>query len=85
MGQLFNDTIVSKYPLNAVTFVENHDSQPNQSLESYVKQWFKTTLPMQLYCLEKMDILCIFYGDYYGTLGDNQIKPMADILDKLMD
>lgn len=83
MGQLFNDTIVSKYPLNAVTFVENHDSQPNQSLESYVKQWFKP-LAYAAILLRKDGYPCIFYGDYYGTLGDNQIKPMADILDKLM-
>lgn len=41
MRNLLNGTVVSKHPLKAVTFVDNHDTQPGQSLESTVQTWFK--------------------------------------------
>jgi hypothetical protein len=36
MGTLLNNTIVSERPMNAVTFVDNHDTQPGQGLSSFV-------------------------------------------------
>lgn len=83
MSQLFKDTIVENYRFNTVTFVENHDSQPNQSLESHVKRWFKP-LAYAAILLIKHGYPCIFYGDYYGTRGDNAIEPMPEVIDKLL-
>ena len=37
----FEDTLVDKRPSKAVTFVDNHDTEPGQSLESWVKDWFR--------------------------------------------
>ena len=34
-------SLVERYPANAVTFVDNHDSQRGSSLESQIKDWFK--------------------------------------------
>ena len=34
---IFDDTLVQSHPMNAVTFVDNHDSQPQESLESWVE------------------------------------------------
>ncbi|WP_347176588.1 alpha-amylase [Bacillus sp. HSf4] len=68
MRQLLNGTVVSKYPEKAVTFVDNHDTQPGQSLESTVEPWFK---PLA-YCLimtRKSGYPQVFYGDLYGTKG----------------
>lgn len=41
MRQIFDNTLVSQHPMQAVTFVDNHDSQPQQALESFVGDWFK--------------------------------------------
>ena len=41
LRQVFDNTVVQEHPVLAVTFVDNHDSQPGQSLESWVGEWFK--------------------------------------------
>ena len=38
---VFDNTLVKDQPTLALTLVENHDSQPLQSLESVVEAWFK--------------------------------------------
>ena len=83
MSQIFTDTLVDNYRFNTVTFVENHDSQPNQSLESHVKRWFKP-LAYAIILLIKHGYPCVFYGDYYGTSGENAIEPMPEVIDKLL-
>lgn len=66
MRQIFEGTLVSQQPALAVTLVENHDSQPLQSLESVVEGWFKP-LAYALILLRQEGYPCIFYADYYGT------------------
>jgi alpha-amylase len=58
--------LVQHQPALAVTLVENHDSQPLQSLESIVEAWFKP-LGYALILLRREGYPCIFYGDYYGA------------------
>jgi alpha-amylase len=41
LSKIFDGTLLQDNPLMAVTFVDNHDSQPGQSLESWVQDWFK--------------------------------------------
>jgi len=48
-----------------VPFVDNHDTQPGQSLESWVQDWFKP-LAYALILLRAEGYPCVFYGDYYG-------------------
>ena len=79
---IFDDTIVQKSPMQAVTFVDNHDSQPGQSLESTVQNWFKESA-YALILLRKDGYPCIFYGDYYGT-GDGSILSHKEKIDKLL-
>lgn len=38
---IFDGTLVQTHPHLAVTLVDNHDSQPLQSLESVVESWLK--------------------------------------------
>ena len=72
--------LVAKFPLNAVTFVDNHDSQYGSSLESQVENWFKP-IAYGLILLMEQGYPCIFYGDYYGIEGQPSThKQMIDIL-----
>lgn len=66
MRQIFDNTLVQQQPTLAVTLVENHDSQPLQSLESLVESWFKP-LAYALILLRREGYPCIFYADYYGA------------------
>ena len=66
LSQIFENTLVKDQPTLAVTLVENHDSQPLQSLESIVEAWFKP-LAYALILLRQEGYPCIFYGDYYGA------------------
>ena len=41
LRKIFDNSLVNLHPTMAVTFVDNHDSQRGQALESYVRDWFK--------------------------------------------
>lgn len=82
LQNLLKDTLVELNPDHAVTFVDNHDSQKNSSLESQIKDWFKPSA-YGLILLMKKGYPCIFYGDYYGVKG--KASPHRQILDILLD
>lgn len=63
---IFDNTLVQREPWYAVTFVDNHDTQPGQMLESWVADWFKP-LAYALILLREDGFPCVFYGDLYGT------------------
>ena len=78
---LEEDTLMRNRPMNAVTFVDNHDTQvrldPYSKVEDReVKAWFKP----QAYAfilLRKQGYPCVFYKDYHGeetTPGTNAHK-----------
>lgn len=79
---LFDNSIVQSRPTLAVTFVDNHDSQPGQSLESWVEPWFKSHAYASI-LLRDTGYPVVFFGDLYG-LGDGQFDGLKDELDKLM-
>lgn len=66
MRYLLNGTLMQERPINAVTFVENHDSQPLQALEAPVEPWFKP-LAYAVILLRREGYPCVFYADYYGA------------------
>jgi alpha-amylase len=66
LSKIFDNTLVKDQPTLAVTLVDNHDSQPLQSLESVVEAWFKP-LAYALILLRREGYPCIFYADYYGA------------------
>jgi alpha-amylase len=67
---IFDGTLVRGDPMKAVTFVDNHDSQPCQGLESTVEPWFKP-LAYALILLRADGYPCVFYPDYYGAEYEN--------------
>ena len=79
MGGIFNNTLVKNHPNNAVTFVDNHDTEPGQALESFVDLWFKPLAYAMIMFREK-SIPCVFYGDYYG-IPEKNIPAMKELLD----
>ncbi|GAA4206028.1 alpha-amylase [Pedobacter jeongneungensis] len=66
MSEIFQNTLVETRPDLAVTLVENHDTQPLQSLEQTVDHWFRP-LAYALILLRNTGYPCIFYPDLYGA------------------
>lgn len=77
MKRLLADTLVSREPHSAVTFVDNHDTQPDQALESWVAAWFKP-LAYAFILLRAEGTPCVFYGDLYG-IPSHGIAPVAGL------
>lgn len=84
MRKIFDNSVIATYPLTTIPFVDNHDSQPSQSLESFVQSWFKP-LAYALILLRKDGYPCIFLGDYYGIGGENPQPGMQWVIDQLLD
>lgn len=75
MTRLFDDTLVGTRPHQAVTFVDNHDTQPGQALESWVERWFKPAA-YGLILLRAFGYPCVFWGDLYG-IPARDIPPLS--------
>lgn len=81
-ARIFDNTLVKEMPSLAVTFVDNHDTEPGQALFSWIQEWFKP-LAYALILLRKDGLPCVFYGDYYGIPSQN-INPQREMLDRMM-
>ena len=81
---IFDQTLAKNHPESAVTFVDNHDTQRGQALESTVEEWFKPAA-YALILLREAGLPCLFYGDYYGISGEFAQESFQDVLDKLLD
>jgi alpha-amylase len=73
LAAIFDNTLVQRMPERAVTFVDSHDSQPFQALESFVDYWFKP-LANAFILLRVQGIPCVFYPSIYGA----QYEEMQD-------
>ena len=83
LSKILEHTLVKENPSKAVTFVDNHDTQPGQSLQSYVEAWFKQTA-YSIILLRSDGYPCVFYGDYFGIEHDKiphvkYIKTMIEL------
>lgn len=84
MRTIFDNTMVATDPMNAVTFVDNHDSQLGQEVVgSCVQPWFKP-LAYALILLRKDGYPCVFYADYYGTKGKYAMPSFQSEIDTLI-
>ena len=79
LKNIFDGSLVQHRPQNAVTFVDNHDTQYGQSLQSFVEDWFKP-LAYALILLRQEGTPCVFYSDYYGNAPQN--RPLVPNLGK---
>lgn len=69
---LFNGSLVREQPALAVTFVDNHDTQPHQQLFSPVEPWFKPHAYAAI-LLRREGYPCVFYPDYFGAEYDSGV------------
>lgn len=77
LSQILEGTLVRENPSKAVTFVDNHDTQPGQSLQSFVERWFKPAA-YSIILLRDTGYPCVFYGDFCGIPHDN-IEPLQEL------
>lgn len=78
LRRILDGTMMQQRPTHAVTFVENHDSQPLQALESPVEPWFKP-LAYALILLRQEGYPCVFYADYFGASYSDKPGGMASL------
>lgn len=83
MRRIKDNTLLQSEPQYTVTFVDNHDTQLGQSLESWVSPWFKP-LAYTFILTREEGYPCVFYGDYYG-IPDKGYEGMKDVLDKILE
>ena len=84
LRNIFEQTLVKNHPESAVTFVDNHDTQRGQALESTIEEWFKPAA-YALILLREAGLPCVFYGDYYGVNGEFAQDSFQTVLDTLLD
>ena len=76
LTKIFDNTLVANEPVNAVTLVQNHDTQPGQALYLPVEDFFKP-LAYALILLRHAGYPAVFYGDLYGISGPDKGQPPA--------
>ncbi|TDL24317.1 putative alpha-amylase [Rickenella mellea] len=80
LRKIWDGTVVQRSPIDAVTLVDNHDTQIGQALESWVSPGFKP-LAYAMILLRADGYPCVFWGDLYGTKGDNPQEPVNQLAD----
>lgn len=83
LTQIFQGSLVEHIPTSTVTFVDNHDTQRGQSLQSTVDDWFKP-MAYGIILLRERGLPCVFYGDYYGIDGEFGQASFREVIDKLL-
>ena len=83
LRQIFDATMVMAHPELAVTFVDNHDTQPDQGLSSFVDPWFKK-IAYGLILLRRQGYPCVFFGDYYGLNDPTPMPGHQSVIDNLL-
>ncbi|MBW3067915.1 MULTISPECIES: alpha-amylase [unclassified Actinomyces] len=78
LSKIFEHTLVEADPDHAVTFVENHDTQPGQSLQSFVEPGFKPAA-YALILLRREGTPCVFWGDLFGTPETGDISACIEL------
>ena len=81
LRHIFENPLIEQRPDRAVTFVDNHDTQYGQSLQSFVSDAFKP-LAYAMILLREGGTPCVFYSDYYGN--PVQDRPMVPNLGKMI-
>ena len=82
LRKILDGSLVAENPTHAVTFVDNHDTQPGQALESFVNSWFKPHA-YAITLLRQSGYPCVFYGDYVG-IPHNNVPAVGYELEELL-
>lgn len=84
LREVFDESLVQAEPVNAVTVVTNHDTQPGQTMETKIEGFFQP-LAYSLILLRAEGYPCPFYGDLYGLYEPHETPPscggkLADLI-----
>ncbi len=79
MRNIFQNTLVQNQSDYAVSFVDNHDTQKGQSLESWVDNWFKLHA-YALILLRNKGLPTVFYGDLFGMKNGEKVEQLDTLL-----
>lgn len=66
LSTILKGSFLEKKPVFSVSFVENHDTQQLQALESAVQSWFKP-IAYAIILLSEEAYPCVFYPDLFGA------------------
>jgi len=77
MRNLVANSLVAQNPVQAVTFVSNHDVFRNPDED--IADWFKP-LAYAFILLREQGYPCVFYGDYYEVPGRTSHRAILDVL-----
>jgi alpha-amylase len=78
MRSILDNSLVRARPMDAVTVVCNHDTQPTQALEAPVAPWF-APLAYCLTLLRAEGYPCVFGGDLWGCKSDPPVEPISGL------
>lgn len=88
LRDIFKNTLVLNQPQFALTFVDNHDTQTGQSLQSMIEPWFRESANA-LVLLRETGIPCVFRPDLHDEgirkiikLRQHAHGLMSDMLDE---
>lgn len=84
LRNLLNSSVKSERKFNSVTFVDNHDSQLGQSLESWVDDWFRQ-IAYSIILLRDEGYPCVFFGDLFNIDSGHKYDGMRDRLTPLLE
>lgn len=80
LRKIFDNSLLQRMPERTVTFVDSHDSQPFQAMESFVEYWFKP-LANAIILLREQGIPCIFYPSLYGAQYEEERDGQSALVD----
>ncbi len=78
LARLWENTLTASHPDKSVTFVENHDTQPGQSLASTVAPWFKAAA-YALILFNEAGVPCVFWGDLLGSPESDDLPAVREL------
>ena len=70
--------MTASHPDQSVTFVENHDTQPGQSLASTVAPWFKAAA-YAIILFNEAGVPCVFWGDLLGSPESDDLPAVREL------
>ncbi|KAK9450935.1 glycoside hydrolase superfamily, partial [Limtongia smithiae] len=74
LSKIFDGSLVQARPVNSVTLVMNHDTQPHQALAAPIEGFFKP-IAYALILLRREGYPCVFWGDLEGIANPDYKEP----------
>lgn len=88
LRKIFDGSLSQLHPMHAITYVDNHDTQPLQEEDNYVPDWFRPAA-YALILLREAGIPTVFFCDVFGAAYEMDGKkinlPKLELLPALLE